>query len=132
MTFKFLNQTNFDALLSLYDRVNTNSLKLREDNLITSIFLQIYGQLEDDLYRECEAHFIKKNASIIRFEPALKAQGYGIDNDAWQKLIQIAKIRNCLIHSCYARSILSCHIFKLLPSNLVRSKNQFVLNSKVI
>ncbi|RUR04265.1 hypothetical protein ELY15_15730 [Legionella sp. km772] len=34
--------------------------------------------------------------------------------------------------SCYARSILSCHIFKLLPSNLVRSKNQFVLNSKVI
>ncbi|WP_233586859.1 recombinase family protein [Legionella sp. km772] len=35
-------------------------------------------------------------------------------------------------HSCYARSILSCHIFKLLPSNLVRSKNQFVLNSKVI
>ncbi|WP_158617531.1 RHS repeat domain-containing protein [Legionella sp. km772] len=37
-----------------------------------------------------------------------------------------------LIDSCYARSILSCHIFKLLPSNLVRSKNQFVLNSKVI
>ncbi|RUR12280.1 hypothetical protein [Legionella sp. km772] len=37
-----------------------------------------------------------------------------------------------LINSCYARSILSCHIFKLLPSNLVRSKNQFVLNSKVI
>ncbi|RUR04487.1 hypothetical protein [Legionella sp. km772] len=35
-------------------------------------------------------------------------------------------------NSCYARSILSCHIFKLLPSNLVRSKNQFVLNSKVI
>ncbi|RUR06449.1 YihY/virulence factor BrkB family protein [Legionella sp. km772] len=39
---------------------------------------------------------------------------------------------NILIDSCYARSILSCHIFKLLPSNLVRSKNQFVLNSKVI
>ncbi|RUR05256.1 MBL fold metallo-hydrolase [Legionella sp. km772] len=39
---------------------------------------------------------------------------------------------NKLINSCYARSILSCHIFKLLPSNLVRSKNQFVLNSKVI
>ncbi|WP_158617418.1 hypothetical protein [Legionella sp. km772] len=37
-----------------------------------------------------------------------------------------------LFYSCYARSILSCHIFKLLPSNLVRSKNQFVLNSKVI
>ncbi|RUR04233.1 hypothetical protein [Legionella sp. km772] len=37
-----------------------------------------------------------------------------------------------LTDSCYARSILSCHIFKLLPSNLVRSKNQFVLNSKVI
>ncbi|WP_158617415.1 hypothetical protein [Legionella sp. km772] len=37
-----------------------------------------------------------------------------------------------LDNSCYARSILSCHIFKLLPSNLVRSKNQFVLNSKVI
>ncbi|WP_158617405.1 hypothetical protein [Legionella sp. km772] len=37
-----------------------------------------------------------------------------------------------LNYSCYARSILSCHIFKLLPSNLVRSKNQFVLNSKVI
>ncbi|RUR09529.1 histidine kinase dimerization/phospho-acceptor domain-containing protein [Legionella sp. km772] len=37
-----------------------------------------------------------------------------------------------LTNSCYARSILSCHIFKLLPSNLVRSKNQFVLNSKVI
>ncbi|WP_158617402.1 hypothetical protein [Legionella sp. km772] len=37
-----------------------------------------------------------------------------------------------IINSCYARSILSCHIFKLLPSNLVRSKNQFVLNSKVI
>ncbi|WP_255411128.1 hypothetical protein [Legionella sp. km772] len=37
-----------------------------------------------------------------------------------------------LTYSCYARSILSCHIFKLLPSNLVRSKNQFVLNSKVI
>ncbi|WP_158617532.1 hypothetical protein [Legionella sp. km772] len=39
---------------------------------------------------------------------------------------------NLTINSCYARSILSCHIFKLLPSNLVRSKNQFVLNSKVI
>ncbi|WP_158617511.1 hypothetical protein [Legionella sp. km772] len=37
-----------------------------------------------------------------------------------------------IMSSCYARSILSCHIFKLLPSNLVRSKNQFVLNSKVI
>ncbi|RUR09387.1 Ig-like domain-containing protein [Legionella sp. km772] len=42
-------------------------------------------------------------------------------------------ISSCPINnSCYARSILSCHIFKLLPSNLVRSKNQFVLNSKVI
>ncbi|RUR05378.1 pirin family protein [Legionella sp. km772] len=42
------------------------------------------------------------------------------------------EIMQALSDSCYARSILSCHIFKLLPSNLVRSKNQFVLNSKVI
>ncbi|WP_158617535.1 hypothetical protein [Legionella sp. km772] len=40
--------------------------------------------------------------------------------------------KSSFTNSCYARSILSCHIFKLLPSNLVRSKNQFVLNSKVI
>ncbi|WP_158617542.1 hypothetical protein [Legionella sp. km772] len=44
----------------------------------------------------------------------------------------IFKMVDALTNSCYARSILSCHIFKLLPSNLVRSKNQFVLNSKVI
>ncbi|WP_158617420.1 hypothetical protein [Legionella sp. km772] len=44
----------------------------------------------------------------------------------------IADTIDVIINSCYARSILSCHIFKLLPSNLVRSKNQFVLNSKVI
>ncbi|RUR05515.1 hypothetical protein [Legionella sp. km772] len=42
------------------------------------------------------------------------------------------KMGAIISYSCYARSILSCHIFKLLPSNLVRSKNQFVLNSKVI
>ncbi|WP_255411081.1 hypothetical protein [Legionella sp. km772] len=42
------------------------------------------------------------------------------------------KRKRTVNNSCYARSILSCHIFKLLPSNLVRSKNQFVLNSKVI
>ncbi|WP_158617410.1 hypothetical protein [Legionella sp. km772] len=46
-----------------------------------------------------------------------------------KKYVKKATILN---YSCYARSILSCHIFKLLPSNLVRSKNQFVLNSKVI
>ncbi|RUR04499.1 hypothetical protein [Legionella sp. km772] len=42
------------------------------------------------------------------------------------------ELHEFITYSCYARSILSCHIFKLLPSNLVRSKNQFVLNSKVI
>ena len=34
-----------------------------------------------------------------------------------------AKNNSIIIHSCYARSILSKHIFKLLPSNLVRSKD---------
>ena len=40
----------------------------------------------------------KKNASIIRFEPALKEQGFNLNNEAWDKLVEIAKIRNCLIH----------------------------------
>ncbi|WP_158617461.1 hypothetical protein [Legionella sp. km772] len=46
--------------------------------------------------------------------------------------IELSRSEPFVKFSCYARSILSCHIFKLLPSNLVRSKNQFVLNSKVI
>ncbi|WP_158617435.1 hypothetical protein [Legionella sp. km772] len=49
-----------------------------------------------------------------------------------EALTPCRKLSSLIINSCYARSILSCHIFKLLPSNLVRSKNQFVLNSKVI
>ena len=47
---------------------------------------------------ECEQHFIKKNASIIRFETALQKQGYNTNNEFWDRLLELAKIRNCLIH----------------------------------
>jgi len=118
--FKFLKANIFEYQLNLYELVATSihkeikyleseeltademsSLEFYKQSLHTLVkvtFLQIYAQLEDSLYYECKYHVIKKNASIIRFETALREQGYNIDNKYWKNLLHISKIRNCLLH----------------------------------
>lgn len=101
MNFKFLKLNHFNSLLKMYEQVNTVYLDNNSEStaiLIESTFLQLYSQLEEALYFECEQHFIKKNASIIRFETALQEQGYNTNNEFWDRLLELAKIRNCLIH----------------------------------
>ncbi len=66
--------------------------------LIESTFLQIYANLEESLYYECEHQLIKKKASLSRFEIPLAELGYSIDNEHWHALINLSKIRNCLLH----------------------------------
>lgn len=123
--FKFLKIYNFEYQLKIYDLVtqsiqkdishleskkNITQLNIDEtrnlafykqslDILIESIFLQIYAELEEALYHECEKQLIKKNASISRFETALNEQGYSIDSELWKTLLNISKIRNCLLHA---------------------------------
>ena len=97
MKFKFLDLTRFDYLLTMYNLINSQFPEPTQI-LIESTFFQIYATLEEVLYGECKQQIIKKNASIIRFEPALKEQGFNLNNEAWDKLVEIAKIRNCLIH----------------------------------
>ena len=81
------------------DEANTLEFSRERLNiLIESTFLQIYSQLEAALYHECSAHLIKKNASIARFEMALRELGYSIDSEYWNALLDISKIRNCLLH----------------------------------
>lgn len=123
--FKFLTIFNFEYQLKIYNLVsesikkdishlesknNINKLDMDEirnlafykqslDILIESTFLQIYAELEESLYHECEKQLIKKNASISRFETALNEQGYCIDSEHWKTLLNISKIRNCLLHA---------------------------------
>ncbi|KTD66938.1 hypothetical protein Lste_3144 [Legionella steelei] len=123
--FKFLTIFNFEYQLKIYDLVsesikkdishlesknNINKLDMDEirnlafykqslDILIESTFLQIYAELEESLYHQCEKQLIKKNASISRFETALNEQGYCIDSEHWKALLNISKIRNCLLHA---------------------------------
>ncbi|KTD72597.1 hypothetical protein [Legionella tucsonensis] len=122
--FKFLKTIHFEYQLKLYEllttfiekeiahfesKKNINELTIDEmhtlefynlslETLVESTFLQIYAKLEEALYYECETLLIKKNASILRFEPALNQQGYTIDSKHWKMLVNISKIRNCLIH----------------------------------
>ncbi|PWY54005.1 hypothetical protein DGG96_19385 [Legionella qingyii] len=122
--FKFLKIINFEYQLQTYELIKSSiqkdisHLELKKNNqqltrtetdtlefykqslkiLIESTFLQIYSQLEEALYHECSNQLIKKNASISRFEMALKALGYTIDSDYWNALLNISKIRNCLLH----------------------------------
>ncbi len=122
--FTFLKIINFDHQLKIYELMSTsiqkeisdleskNHLhKLTKDEarnlefytqsldiLIKSTFLQIYAQLEESLYHECEQQDLKKNASIVRFETALSEQGFNIEGEYWRNLLEIAKIRNCLLH----------------------------------
>jgi len=101
MNFKFLKLNHFNSLLKMYEQVNAVYLDNNSENtgiLIESTFLQLCSQLEEALYYECEQHFIKKNASIIRFEAALQEQGYNTNNKFWDRVLKLAKIRNCLIH----------------------------------
>lgn len=72
--------------------------KYSQVQLVTSTFFLMYGMLEDALYLECDGYNIKKNASILRFETALKDQGYDVTNQWWNTLLDLAKIRNCLLH----------------------------------
>lgn len=67
--------------------------------LTESTFLQMYAQLEETLYHESEKKLIGEKSSILRFEKALKNRGYDINCDFWKALINISKIRNCLLHS---------------------------------
>lgn len=115
--FKFLTIFNFEYQLKIYDLVaqsikkdishleskdethNLSFYKQSLDILIESTFLQMYSQLEETLYHECEKLLIKKNASISRFETALSKQGYSIDSEPWKALLNISKIRNCLLHA---------------------------------
>lgn len=122
--FKFFNRLNFEYQLKIYDLVaasmqtniahlkskqNSTDLSLEETHdlavyeqswaiLLESTFLQMYAELEASLYQECEPKLIKKNASLSRFETALNEQGYHLDNAHWQAMLNISKIRNCLLH----------------------------------
>lgn len=122
--FKFLKITDFEYLLTIYESVkasiqedinhlqvaqNINVLLTEQvypidfykqsiDILTESTFLQIYTKLEAALYNECDTYSIMKKASISRFESALSEQGYSINNEDWQKLLGISKVRNCLLH----------------------------------
>jgi hypothetical protein len=107
-SFKFLTLVNFEYQLKLFD---SNATSVKKDNatltgdqmlrlsiLTESTFLQMYAQLEAFLYQECEKQCIKKNASISRFESTLNEQGYNTNNEQWNMLIHLSKIRNCLLH----------------------------------
>ncbi|AWN73522.1 hypothetical protein LEAN103870_14960 [Legionella anisa] len=122
--FKFLKTIHFKYQLKLYKlmtasiqqeiahleskkKINeltmdeTHALEFYEQSiqtLVESTFLQIYAKLEEALYYECTQLLIKKNASISRFELALSELGYIIDNTHWNMLVNISKIRNCLLH----------------------------------
>ncbi|KTD42272.1 hypothetical protein [Legionella parisiensis] len=122
--FKFLKTIHFEYQLKLYrlmtasiqkqiaeleSKKNINELTIDEirtlefykqslQNLVELTFLQIYAKLEEALYYECDKLLIKKNASILRFEAALIEQGYTLDNTRWKMLVNISKIRNCLLH----------------------------------
>lgn len=122
--FKFLTIDSFEYQLKTYELVSTsiqndiahlesskainkltsdeaNLLKLYQQNwdiLIESTFLQLYAKLEEALYHECARQLIKKKASISRFETPLSEQGYSLSNEHWKVLINISKIRNCLLH----------------------------------
>lgn len=100
--FKLLKTTNFEYQLKIYQLLASafekDGAQLEENILVESTFLQIYATLEEALYYECEQQVIKKKASISRFETALNEQGYKLDNEHWQTLINISKIRNCLLH----------------------------------
>lgn len=122
--FKFLKIANFEYQLKLFDLITTSvkrdifqleskqnrdtftsdemqSLALYKQSLsilTESTFFQLYAQLEESLYQECEKQCIKKNASISRFESALNEQGYNTNSEQWTMLIHLAKIRNCLLH----------------------------------
>lgn len=122
--FKFLKTIHFEYQLKLYELVaasiqkeraaleskkNINELTIDEmhalefykqslQTLVESTFLQIYAKLEEALYYECAPLLIKKNASISRFEPILSEQGCTIDSKHWKMLVNISKIRNCLLH----------------------------------
>ncbi len=122
--FKFLQINHFEHQLKTYESMtaslqkniahlepkkNINELTTEEAHtlefykqsleiLIESTFLQMYAKLEEGLYQECATQFIKKNASISRFESALSEQGYTIDGEYWSSLLNMSKIRNCLLH----------------------------------
>lgn len=110
--FKYLHLINFEHYLKLYELVSNSiqqELSKQEPSaqkpynqglktLIETTFLQMYALLEESLYLECKQHVLKKNASIVRFEPALKAQGFNTENDSWTALLHVSKIRNCLLH----------------------------------
>jgi hypothetical protein len=72
--------------------------KLSSKSLVETTFLQIYATLEESLYDQCKQYVIKKNASIIRFASALTDQGYNLENEYWSELVNLSKIRNCLLH----------------------------------
>ncbi|QLZ68140.1 hypothetical protein FOLKNPGA_00918 [Legionella sp. PC1000] len=122
--FKFLKTIHFEYQLQLYELIsasiqkelahleakkNINELTIEEmhalefykqsvQTLVESTFLQIYAKLEEALYYECDPLLIKKKASISRFEPVLSELGYLVDNTHWNMLVNISKIRNCLLH----------------------------------
>jgi hypothetical protein len=96
--FTFLNTTNFDTYLQVYDSLAEKLPKHYLDLLIESTFLQIYAALEATLYSECKERSIKKKASLSRFEQALQEQGIHVDNEHWTTLLSIGNVRNCLLH----------------------------------
>lgn len=122
--FKFLSKTIFESHLQIYELVGIaiqndiahlesqksvkaltakemKLLKLYLHNsniLIETTFLQIYANLEEALYHECTHQLIKKKASLSRFEGHLEKQGYSLNNEQWRALLNISKIRNCLLH----------------------------------
>lgn len=67
--------------------------------LIQSSFLQLYAVLEETLYHESCKENINNSSSITRFKEALAKQNYDTSGYYWTMLVEISKIRNCLLHS---------------------------------
>lgn len=71
------------------------------DILIESTFLQLYAELEETLYHECQKEDIDGGSGIKRFGKALAKQHYdtSVQNPYWLNLTRTSLIRNCLLHA---------------------------------
>jgi hypothetical protein len=68
--------------------------------LLNAAFLQMYAEIEEQLYHSCEKTMITNENSIIRFKAGVIKLGYDLScNAQWEILLNSSKIRNCLLHA---------------------------------
>lgn len=87
--------------LSIDDKCKRAHYAQSLDILIESTFLQLYAELEETLYHECQKEDIDGGSGIKRFEKALIKQHYdtSTQNPYWINLTRASLIRNCLLHA---------------------------------